>query len=153
MFGKFVREDVHMYERKKIAVVFVFTLCLISALAITFGSFLSKAKSKEPEVTYYKYYTNIEIQPGDTLWSLAENYMCENYESRDAYIKEVKEIIKDSKKNKTISLDDYTGSSDAASSYLKDYIKNNKEKLNTIVYTFESTDGSNYYFTGFKNNK
>ena len=92
MFGKFVREDVHMYERKKIAVVFVFTLCLISALAITFGSFLSKAKSKEPEVTYYKYYTNIEIQPGDTLWSLAENYMCENYEARDAYIKEVKEI-------------------------------------------------------------
>ncbi len=55
--------------------------------------------------------------------------------------------------NKTITLDDYTGSPDAAKSYLKDYIKNNKAKLNTIIYTFESTDGRNYYFTEFKNNK
>ena len=37
--------------------------------------------------------------------------------------------------------------------YLPNYIKNNKDKLNTIVYTFESKDGKNYYFTGFKNNK
>ena len=32
-------------------------------------------------------------------------------------------------------------------------VKNNKEKLNTIIYTFESSNGINYYFTGFKNNK
>ena len=37
--------------------------------------------------------------------------------------------------------------------YLPNYIKNNKDKLNTIVYTFESKDGKNYYFTGFVNNK
>ena len=56
--------------------------------------------------------------------------------------------------NKTISLDDYTGgSTEETNAYLKEYVKTNKDKLNTIVYTFESTDGSNYYFTGFKNNK
>lgn len=56
--------------------------------------------------------------------------------------------------NKTISLDDYTGgSTEETNAYLKEYVKTNKAKLNTIVYTFESTDGNNYYFTGFKNNK
>lgn len=56
--------------------------------------------------------------------------------------------------NKSISLDDYTGgSTEETNSYLTNYIKNNKDKLNTIVYTFESTDGRNYYFTEFKNNK
>jgi len=81
-----------MYERRKIAVVLVFTICLISVLTITFGSFLSKAKAKDTDPAYYKYYTNIEIQPGDTLWALAEHYIDENYESREAYIAEVKEI-------------------------------------------------------------
>ena len=54
----------------------------------------------------------------------------------------------------TVELGNYTGSvTDDMESNLRNYIKNNKEKLNTIVYTFESSNGSNYYFTGFKNNK
>lgn len=55
--------------------------------------------------------------------------------------------------NKSISLDEYTGSPSEIESSLKSYVKNNKEKLNTIIYTFESSNGINYYFTGFKNNK
>lgn len=56
--------------------------------------------------------------------------------------------------NKSISLDDYTGGSrEETNIYLREYVKNNKDKLNTTVYTFESTDGRNYYFIGFKNNK
>lgn len=55
--------------------------------------------------------------------------------------------------NKSIPLDEYTNSPTEIETYLKNYVKNNKEKLNTIVYTFESSNGINYYFTGFKNNK
>ena len=55
--------------------------------------------------------------------------------------------------NKSISLDEYTGNPSEIESSLKSYVKNNKEKLNTIIYTFESSNGINYYFTGFKNNK
>ena len=63
-----------------------------------------------------------------------------------------KKIYKDY--NITVALDDYTGgSTEETNAYLTNYVKNNKEKLNTIVYTFESADGTNYYFTGFKNNK
>lgn len=64
-----------------------------------------------------------------------------------------KKIYKDF--NMTNSLADYTGdnSTSEIELYLNDYIKNNKEKLNTIVYTFESTNGTNYYFKGFTNNR
>ena len=39
-----------------------------------------------------QYYTNIEIQPGDTLWDLAEDYMGDQYESRAVYVAEVRQI-------------------------------------------------------------
>ena len=37
--------------------------------------------------------------------------------------------------------------------FLENYIKENKDKLNHIVYVFESEDGTNYYFKEFTNNK
>lgn len=56
--------------------------------------------------------------------------------------------------NKSIPLDNYNANDTSEiESYLKDYIKNNKEKLSHIVYTFESKDGKNYYFKEFTNNK
>ncbi len=87
-----------MCRRRKVLLTAFLTICLILALVFTFGSFLSKAKNKELKVTYYKYYTNIEIQPGDTLWDLADEYL-ENYESKEDYINEVSQLnsIKDGK--------------------------------------------------------
>lgn len=56
--------------------------------------------------------------------------------------------------NKSIPLDNYTGGyTSETESYLKEYIKNNKDRLYHIVYTFESNDGRNYYFKEFTNNK
>ena len=81
------------YRRQKNLMILISSLCLALALAILFGSFLSEAEVKEPEVTYYKYYANVEIQPGDTIWELADDYMDEqHYESREAYIREVQEL-------------------------------------------------------------
>ncbi len=80
------------YRRQKNMIIFISSLCLALALGILFGSFLSRAQEKEPETTYYKYYANVRIQPGDTIWDLAADYMDENYESREDYIREVKEL-------------------------------------------------------------
>lgn len=81
------------YRRQKNMIIFISSLCLALALGIFFGSFLSRAQAKEPEgTTYYKYYANVRIQPGDTIWDLAADYMDENYESREDYIREVKEL-------------------------------------------------------------
>lgn len=72
--------------------ILVSGLCLALAFAFLFGSFLSKAETKETDTVYYKYYANIEIQPGDTLWALADEYMSDQYESRAAYLAEVRQL-------------------------------------------------------------
>lgn len=39
-----------------------------------------------------KYFTCITVEEGDSLWSIAEEYMTEEYESHQEYISEVKQI-------------------------------------------------------------
>lgn len=80
------------YERRRNCMILFSGLCLALAMAILFGSFLSEAEAKEAGTTYYKYYANVEIQQGDTVWELASEYMDENYASREDYIREVKEL-------------------------------------------------------------
>lgn len=80
-----------MNNRKGITIIF--TACLILTCAIFFGSFFSKAEDTFHEKdTAYKYYTSIEIKPGDTLWEIASNYISEEYSSINDYISEVKSI-------------------------------------------------------------
>lgn len=59
-------------------------------MAISYRAILSDAKDSE-NITY-KYYTSIEIQYGDTLWSIAQAYCSEEYDSVDDYIHEVMKI-------------------------------------------------------------
>lgn len=40
----------------------------------------------------YKYYTSIEIQEGDTLWHIAQNYAGGEWESSASYINEIKRL-------------------------------------------------------------
>lgn len=76
--------------RRNIATGIV-TLCLVCSLAVTLGSFLSSAKTDKEEV-FYKYYKSVQIENGDTLWSLAEENMGGQYESTQAYVSEVKHM-------------------------------------------------------------
>lgn len=87
------RGHARAYARRRTAVSLLFTGCLVLILAVAFGSFLSKAEKKKASGdTFYKYYTSIEIQPGDTLWTLADAYMDDHFESKNAYIQEVREL-------------------------------------------------------------
>lgn len=63
----------------------------ILILTMFIGFFISRASASEkaPEKVF-KYYTSIKIQEGDTLWSIAEQYMGEEYESVQDYIDELK---------------------------------------------------------------
>ena len=90
-------------EKRKVILFFALTLCLVFFIGLTFGSFLSKAKENVNNDTTCKYYANIEIQPGDTLWELADEYMDENYDSKDAYIKEVLAINSLASENHIVS--------------------------------------------------
>lgn len=67
-------------ELKRNVFIFVISLILFIILAITFFSISGNA-SDGSEVTLYKYYKSIEIQPGDTITSLSNIYISDGYES------------------------------------------------------------------------
>ncbi len=70
-----------------------FALSLFSALLVLFLSFgcfgmWSQAQNKQ-NTSLYKYYTNVEVQYGDSLWDIASRYCDSSYEDYDTYIREV----------------------------------------------------------------
>ena len=83
-----IRRGKQIFER------ILLTICIIALLAIGNSVLLTKATTtEEAKEVYYKYYTQLEIVEGDSLWDIAGKYM-ENgpYESRNDYIEEVMAI-------------------------------------------------------------
>lgn len=71
-----------------LSAVFVITLG-----SIVYGSIFSSAKDESKDTQQYKYYKSIEIQAGDSLWTIAEEYCDESYDGDiQQYIKELKEL-------------------------------------------------------------
>lgn len=67
----------------------VVTVMLVLVICFGLGSFYSSAQ-EEPESL--KYYKSLEIKDGDSLWSIAEEYMNDNYESIYDYMAELVEL-------------------------------------------------------------
>lgn len=59
---------------------------------LTLGGADKKNSKADASTINRKYFTCVHIRPDDTLWSIANEYISEEYESVDAYIKEVKSI-------------------------------------------------------------
>ena len=69
--------------------ILLFVLCLTG---ITYSKMTVEATQKKAQGPY-KYYTEVRVQRGDTLWGLANEYMDDRvYGSLDAYINEIREI-------------------------------------------------------------
>lgn len=67
----------------------VATIALVLCMATCV--FVTNSNAKE-EHDNYKYYTSIQIQEGDSLWGLAQEYGATAYINSEDYIAEVKEI-------------------------------------------------------------
>lgn len=67
----------------------IFLLVIFWAAGIIISSGKSNAASSDNS---YKYYTSIEIQKGDTLWSIAEEYITAEYGSVQDYVTEIKAL-------------------------------------------------------------
>ncbi|MCM1235720.1 MAG: LysM peptidoglycan-binding domain-containing protein [Ruminococcus flavefaciens] len=79
-------------ELRKNFLLTVMTLCLVFTFSFTINGFLSNAKDDSSQTTS-KYYKSITISNGETLWSIAKDYMdVEHYASVNDYIKEVKKL-------------------------------------------------------------
>lgn len=70
-------------------VLFASTILCVSLIAGIFGCSLFAKAQAEDAVISYKYFTSVQIQPGDTLYSIAQEYADEHYRSVYAYIEEV----------------------------------------------------------------
>lgn len=90
-----VRSHGHSHKNNHRAVKRQFTICIstlfiIIACCVVFGNLYSMAHDKN---TYKDTcYTSITIKQGDTLWSIAEKYMTDDYESVQQYIANIKDI-------------------------------------------------------------
>lgn len=78
-------------ELKRKLTLFAATLCLIMICAISYHSIKSSATSGDS--MNFKYYTSITVQDGETLWSIADDYIdYSQYKNKNAYIAEVMNI-------------------------------------------------------------
>lgn len=66
----------------------LFTICITITLALGIFSIKTSAKDTS-EVIEIKYYTSITVADGDTLWTIANKYMGNHYDSANDYIEEV----------------------------------------------------------------
>lgn len=78
-------------RQRKLSLAVLLCVAVAAAAAISF-SMANTAEAGTPESSRYKYYTSIQIEPGSSLWDIAEKYASSEYESLEAYIQEVRQI-------------------------------------------------------------
>ena len=74
---------------------FVIIFIVIAAVGFILFQMTARPANAEDRVTEeqrYKYYTSIYVESGDSLWSIASQYMTADYDSIYEYMAEVKNI-------------------------------------------------------------
>ena len=78
------------FQLHKLIMFLAFTLLVAFLCGITFGSIMTSAQTTdEKALDTFKYYKNITVESGDSLWSIASENITDDYESMDAYIEEL----------------------------------------------------------------
>jgi len=90
------RRDFNRRSKQSVSARIVILACTFALIlgGVFLGSSLlgtkqSKASDEQPR---YKYYTSIQVENGDTLWAIAEEYMTREYENHAEYIAEIKKL-------------------------------------------------------------
>lgn len=79
-------------ELRRRMLMIAMTVCLIVIGVFSYNSFVASASTGDDEVSF-KYYTNITVAYGETLWDIADDYIdYEQYADKEVYIAEVKSI-------------------------------------------------------------
>ena len=63
--------------------------CMFFCSVVILGTTISAKADTKDDVPEYTYYMTIEIQDGDSLWSIASVYAPQNHQDTRSYIKEV----------------------------------------------------------------
>lgn len=72
--------------------LFIISLCILLVLGVSILSDFGNGGKVSASTANQKYFVCIEIGEGDTLWSIADMYISEEYSSVDEYVAELKEL-------------------------------------------------------------
>jgi hypothetical protein len=87
---KKLKKNVYLNNKAKFNVLCVSVLVML--IIICSGIMIANAGvSDDVKIEQYKYYTSISIEKGDTLWSIADNYV-DGTDSINQYVNDLKEI-------------------------------------------------------------
>ena len=75
---------------KRRVLISMMTLTLLIMGVLIGSNLLDSSKSEaENSKEIYKYYTSIQVESGDTLWSIADKYASSEFSNKDEYMKEL----------------------------------------------------------------
>lgn len=82
-----------MKKRRRSRLMITLSAGLLAVLlsCLSFGAFFVSAH-EEADMGQFKYYKSIQIQPGDTLWEIAEDTMTSEYDSVAEYVDVLKDM-------------------------------------------------------------
>ena len=103
-------------ELKKRIILSCSFIALLAVAVVTAISFVNVNATVQGDNPSYKYYTSYEVQPGDTLTSIAQKYTANSNVSVPEYISEVK-------KNNELSSDNITAGNYIVISYYSNEYK------------------------------
>lgn len=81
-------QNYKVMNKKKMWIISIAVLFLLILFSI---SFLSKTVTAQRDGGRVKLVTSIEVKKGDTLWSIASNYISDEYNNISAYVEEIKD--------------------------------------------------------------
>lgn len=92
--------ELRAYKRKKRrqrefqhrCLMFIMTFCLVIVCAVSYHSIKTSANTGAEQISF-KYYANVSVKQGETLWEIADDYIdYTQYRDKNTYIAEVKSI-------------------------------------------------------------
>lgn len=81
-------QNYYQANKKRVWLIGAITLFLIILLSL---SLVTKTATAQRSIERVKLVASIEIQKGDSLWSIASEYMSEEYDDMNDYIEEIKD--------------------------------------------------------------
>jgi cell division protein YceG involved in septum cleavage len=82
------RDNFYWWNRRRIWTLGVIVLILLLLFS---AFFFSKTVTAQRNIDRTKFVTSVEIKKGDTLWSIASEYISDEYGDMNEYISEIKD--------------------------------------------------------------
>lgn len=84
-----MREGQNYYRQNKLRIWLLGTVLLVF-MVVCSVLFFTKTVTAQRDGNRTKLATSIEVKQGDTLWSIASNYITDEYDDMNEYIEEIK---------------------------------------------------------------